>query len=105
MTLATRFYVLLNDEVVAVLDICEVSEMFWQTCALYREPRFEEIEERFAEATRCVDDGDMDGAEAIWQELSDRGVRLLPEGSQIEIESFILHISGDTVELRYVAPG
>jgi hypothetical protein len=47
----------------------------------------------------------MDGAEAIWQELSDRGVRLLPEGSQIEIESFILHISGDTVELRYVAPG
>ena len=107
MPLPTLFHLVRDGEVLAILEACEVSEMFWQTCVFKPMPGFEEIEPLIRGASTAVHgEHEPDIFGKNYQQLTDMGVRLLEVANNILIETYIIHIhdTGDKVELRFAPP-
>ena len=84
-----------------MLDHCEKSEMFWQTCRFTPTSAFEDVRAIFDALTQAVDDETLDTAMEAFERLDPTLVHV--ETSQ-STPWFLVYVDGDRADLRFAWP-
>lgn len=98
MPLPTTFHIKRGDQLLAVLDLCQNSEMFWQTCRFTPTEAFEEVRPFFEAFSNSQDDAELYQA---LDHLGQLGLMLVDVESGYTTPDFFAHIHGNQCELRF----
>ena len=82
----------------AILDLCEPSEMFWQTCRFTPTEAFEEVRPIFEAFSSSYDDVTLDAALQALEQLE---LVLIDIESGRETPDFLVSVHEDHAELRF----
>lgn len=90
-----------GDVLLAVLKKCEPVEMFWLGCTFEPTDAFANVEPLFRQATEALDNSSGEVFNECYAKLRELDVVLADVEGNRTSRNFIMHIQGNSVEVRF----